>query len=127
MDTLPALFGERRPLPESTLLAVPGGEVLTYGDADRRSGQLANWLYAQGARRGDRVAMQIEKSPLAVLVYLACLRAGFVFLPMNTAYTDDEVAYLLDDAEPAVVVRDPTDALVAEANQMPASFEDLTV
>ncbi|MGB3811078.1 MAG: malonyl-CoA synthase [Parvibaculum sp.] len=65
-------------------------------------------LIAQlGLKRGDRVAVQVEKSPEALFLYLACLRGGFVFLPMNTAYRTDEVDYLVGNAEPALIVGDP--------------------
>lgn len=89
---------------------------------DRRRGR-ASWTFAElasatarmaslfaglGLKRGDRVAVQVEKSPEALIVYLACLRGGFVFLPMNTAYRADEVDYLIGDAEPALVVCDPS-------------------
>ena len=56
---------------------------------------------------GDRVAVQVEKSPQAVLLYLACLRAGAIFLPLNTAYTPAEIEYFLGDAGAAVFVCDP--------------------
>lgn len=61
-----------------------------------------------GLKPGDRVALQAEKSPEALGVYLACLRGGFVFLPMNTAYRTDEIDYLIGDAEPALVICDPS-------------------
>lgn len=65
-------------------------------------------LLAQlGLRPGDRVALQVEKSPEALVLYLACLRGGFVFLPMNTAYRIEEVDYLIGDAAPALIVCDP--------------------
>ncbi|MEQ8378581.1 malonyl-CoA synthase [Parvibaculum sp.] len=57
---------------------------------------------------GDRVALQVEKSPEALAIYLACLRGGFVFLPMNTAYRPDEVDYLVGNAEPGLVICDPS-------------------
>ncbi|MDP2125416.1 MAG: malonyl-CoA synthase [Parvibaculum sp.] len=76
----------------------------------RLSAYVANYaaLLAQtGLRPGDRVALQVEKSPEALILYLACLRGGFIFLPMNTAYRIEEVDYLLGDAEPALMVCDP--------------------
>src|SRR5438874_1792870 len=95
-------------------MTLPSGDVITYGDAELLSARLAGGLRASGVQFGDRVAVKLEKSPLVVLLYLACLRLGAVFLPMNTSYTDDEVAYLVDDAEPAVVIRDPADAPEAD-------------
>jgi malonyl-CoA/methylmalonyl-CoA synthetase len=108
VQTLVELIEERWPADGSRIfIESPDGERLTYDDTRARTAQLANALVSSGVRPGDRVAVQIEKSPLAILIYLACLRAGAVLVPMNPAYTDDEVAYVLGDAEPAVVVRDP--------------------
>ncbi|MGX7876011.1 AMP-binding protein [Mesorhizobium sp. ORM6] len=62
---------------------------------------------AVGVKPGDRVAVQVEKSPEAMLLYLACVRAGAVFLPLNTAYTLTELSYFFEDATPRVIVCDP--------------------
>ncbi len=70
------------------------------------SGRIANRLYELGVSPGDRVAVQVEKSPQAIALYLACIRCGAVFLPLNTAYTASEVDYFIADAEPALVVCD---------------------
>ncbi|MFN3935904.1 malonate--CoA ligase [Parvibaculum sp.] len=69
--------------------------------------QFASLFAELGVVKGDRVALQVEKSPEALAIYLACLRGGFVFLPMNTAYRLDEVDYLVGNAEPALVICDP--------------------
>ena len=69
--------------------------------------QFASLFSQLGLVKGDRVALQVEKSPEALAIYLACLRGGFVFLPMNTAYRLDEVDYLVGNAEPALVICDP--------------------
>ena len=58
----------------------------------------------RGVKPGDRVAVQVEKSAEAIVLYLACLRAGAVYLPLNTAYTLAELEYFIGDAEPRVVV-----------------------
>ena len=106
--TLVELFKQAKPDNLDTpLLTLEDGSVLTYRDADKRSAQLAHLLVSEGVQIGDRVAVQIEKSPMAIWTYLACLRAGAVLLPMNPAYTPDEVAYLLGDATPKVVIADP--------------------
>ena len=89
------------------MLFLPEGNALSYGDMDRLSARLAHLLVDQGVQPGDRVAAQVEKSPEALALYLACLRAGAVFLPLNTAYTPAEVAYFIGDAKPALVVCDP--------------------
>ncbi len=86
---------------------VEGGGAWRFADLLEASGRFAHALAEAGARSGDRVAVQVEKSPQALVTYLACLRAGYVFLPLNPAYTADEVGYMLGDAEPAVFVCDP--------------------
>ncbi len=87
-----------------------GGSVFTYADLDRETARIASYLAGLGLRRGDRVAAQIEKSPQGLFLYLATLRAGLCFLPLNTAYQKTEIAYFLNDAEPAVFVCDPARA-----------------
>jgi len=88
-------------------LETSGGAVLSYADLHAESGRLANVLAAAGLAPGDRVAVQVEKSSRCLLLYLACLRAGLVYLPLNTAYTLAELAYFVGDAEPGMVVCDP--------------------
>ncbi|ALM83859.1 malonyl-CoA synthase [Bordetella sp. N] len=76
----------------------------TWDDIDRASACLANLLKSLDLPKGARVAVQVEKSPEALLLYLATLRAGLVYLPLNTAYREAEIEYFLGNAEPAVVV-----------------------
>ncbi len=90
-----------------TLIETTEGRVISYGAALETSGRLANLLVDQGVKPGDRVAVQVEKSPEAILLFLACVRAGAVFLPLNTAYARAELEYFFGDAEPAMVVCDP--------------------
>ena len=71
------------------------------------TGRFANALKGLGVKPGDRVAAQVEKSVAAIVLYLATVRAGGVFLPLNTGYTPAEIEYFLGDAEPAVFVCDP--------------------
>jgi len=85
------------------------GRKITYGQAIELSGKLANALKSLGVKPGDRVAAQVEKSPEALFLYLACLRAGAVYLPLNTAYTIAELEYFLKDAEPVLLVASPAD------------------
>ncbi|HJV25964.1 MAG TPA: malonyl-CoA synthase [Aromatoleum sp.] len=79
----------------------------TYGDLDRASARFAGVITNLGLRPGDRVVVQVEKSPEALFLYLACLRAGVVFVPLNTAYQRAELAYFLGDAQPSLVVCRP--------------------
>mgnify|MGYP000527789889 CR=1 FL=1 len=90
-----------------TVLETPDGRTMSYGDFETGSGRIARLLIDCGVKPGDRVAAQIEKSPEALLLYLAVLRCGGVYLPLNTAYKGGEVAYFLGDAEPRVLVCDP--------------------
>ncbi len=83
------------------------------------SARLANRLTDLGASPGDRVMVQVEKSPWAVFLYLACMRAGFVFLPLNTGYRADELSYFMQDAEPGVVVASPGSSLADMAGTAP--------
>lgn len=82
-------------------------ERLTYAELDQRAAQMAGALVAAGAQPGDRIAAQVEKSVANLVLYLAVVRAGGVFLPLNTGYTDTEVAYFVGDAEPRVFICDP--------------------
>ncbi|API57790.1 malonyl-CoA synthase (plasmid) [Rhizobium leguminosarum] len=76
----------------------------TYDDAFALSGRLASAMDTLGIRPGDRVAVQVEKSAEALILYLACIRTGAVYLPLNTAYTLAELDYFIGDAEPRLVV-----------------------
>jgi malonyl-CoA/methylmalonyl-CoA synthetase len=88
-------------------LLIPGGPMIRYDDLDAASARMANALLGVGAHPGDRIAVQVEKSWEALALYLACVRAGFVFLPLNTGYIKNEVGYVFGDAEPSVIVCSP--------------------
>jgi malonyl-CoA/methylmalonyl-CoA synthetase len=91
---------------EQPCLLIPGGPVIHYDDLDATSARIAHALLAAGCRVGDRVAVQVEKSWEALALYLACLRAGLVYLPLNTGYTlsANELPYFFEDADPAAIV-----------------------
>ncbi len=80
---------------------------MTYADLEQSSARYANLLVSMGVAQGDRVAVQTPKSIDMVMLYLACLRAGAIFLPLNTAYTSGELDYFMRDAQPALFVCDP--------------------
>ncbi len=101
---------------EAPALILPGGRQLSYGALATASARYAALLHESGVRPGDRVAAQVEKSAEALLLYLGCLRAGGVFLPLNPAYRRNEVEYFLGDAEPRLFVCDP--ARMAEAQEL---------
>jgi len=81
------------------------GRNFTYGEFWALAGRLAAGLVASGAKPGDRIALQVEKSVEAVALFYACVRAGLIFLPLNTAYTPSEISYFLGDAEPHLFIK----------------------
>jgi malonyl-CoA/methylmalonyl-CoA synthetase len=125
---------------------LPDGSQVRYGDVEARSAGFASALVARGVEVGDRVAVQAEKSLDMLMLYLGCLRAGAVFLPLNTAYTTGELDYFMRDAEPRLFVCDAAneaaitalaaatgvaqvatlDALAGEAAAAPSGFATVT-
>ncbi len=85
-------------------LEVPHGRDRSWREIEQVSAQIANWLTSLDLPLGARVAATVEKSPEALMLYLATLRAGLVFLPLNTAYRDAELEYFFGNAKPSVVV-----------------------
>ena len=110
-ENLFTIFKNRFPADLSKVfLWRPDGSALSYADLVELSGRLANALKSLGVKPGDRVAAQVEKSAEALLVYLAALRAGAVYLPLNSAYTASEIRYFLGDAEPTLFICRPESA-----------------
>jgi malonyl-CoA/methylmalonyl-CoA synthetase len=103
------------------------GQRISYGELVARAGQMANVLVNSGVKPGDRVAAQTEKSVPGLVLYLASVRAGAVYLPLNTAYTLNELEYFITDAEPSLVVCDPSRAqgIGAIAAKVDAKVETL--
>ncbi|MFZ5719572.1 MAG: malonate--CoA ligase [Pseudomonadota bacterium] len=93
---------------------LPDGGAISYGELEAGAARVAGRLTADGVRPGDRVALQAEKSAETIMIYLGVLKAGAVYLPLNSAYTAAEVDYFLGDAEPATFIIDPP-AWVREA------------
>ncbi len=83
------------------------GLAYSWRDLDRATAMMANLLVSLKLPAGSRIAVQVEKSVEAMMLYLATLRAGYVFLPLNTAYQSAEIEYFIGNAEPAVVVCSP--------------------
>ena len=100
-----SLFGQHLES-EAVFLHLPEEQSLTYGDFLRLVAQYAGAFTDMGLVTGDRVAVQIEKSPHALAVYVACAQAGLVFLPLNTAYTPDETTYFVENSGAAIVLSD---------------------
>ena len=89
---------------DSVAVETDNGLSYSWRDVERASAMLANLLDSLQLPAGARIAVQVEKSVEAMLLYLATLRAGFVFLPLNPAYQQAELEYFIGNAEPAVVV-----------------------
>jgi malonyl-CoA/methylmalonyl-CoA synthetase len=89
------------------LIETEGGRAYSWDELDRTTARFASLLTSLGLQPGDRVASQVEKSPEALFLYLACLRSGMIYLPMNTAYQADEVDYIIGNAEPRLIVGAP--------------------
>ncbi|MEP2030106.1 MAG: malonyl-CoA synthase [Paracoccaceae bacterium] len=100
-----ALFGQHLQS-DAVFLQVPGEGVLTYAGFLKTAAQYAGLFTDMGLVPGDRVAIQVAKSPQALAVYAACAQAGLVFLPLNTAYTADEVAYFVENSSAGIVLAD---------------------
>jgi len=92
---------------DSACIETHEGLIYRWRDLKRATGRIANWLASLKLEPGARVAVQVEKSPECLMLYLATLRAGLVYLPLNTAYQRTELEYFLRDAEPSVFVCSP--------------------
>jgi malonyl-CoA/methylmalonyl-CoA synthetase len=100
---------EAAAVPGRIFLRTPQGGLVSYAALREQSGRMAGALAALGVQPGDRVAVQVEKSAEAVFLYVACLRMGAVFVPINVANTPNEVEYFLRDSHPRVAVIRPHD------------------
>ncbi|MFP4127317.1 MAG: malonate--CoA ligase [Alphaproteobacteria bacterium] len=98
------------PAPEKVVLTTPEGRRLTYDDLFAMARRFAHLLALRGVGPGDRVAVQVEKSPEALALILGVAAAGAVVLPLNTAYTKGEVDFFVGDATPRVLVATPARA-----------------
>jgi malonyl-CoA/methylmalonyl-CoA synthetase len=102
-----AAFADCFPAPDHVFIENYDGRTVTYGEVGRLTARMANLLGQLGIRPGDRVAGLLDKSPEGILLYLACCRAGAVYLPVHVDLTPPEVDYVLGDAEPALLVCRP--------------------
>jgi len=106
------LFGQHRES-DTVFLRLADGDTLTYREFLGIAAKFAGYLTDLGLSPGDRVAVQIAKSPQALAVYAACAQAGLVFLPLNTAYTAAEVSYFIENSGARIVLCD-----VSKKNEM---------
>jgi malonyl-CoA/methylmalonyl-CoA synthetase len=108
-------------------LHLPDGSTLTHDAFLKIAAQIANAMTEAGLKAGDRVAAQIEKSPEALALYAACAQAGLIFLPLNTAYTADELQYFIENSGASLVVCDAakSDTITPMAAALNAQVETL--
>ena len=113
-QNLTELYHERAN-PSSLFAICDDGRSFTRADFWSIAGRMASTLTSAGAKPGDRIAVQVEKSIEALALFWACVRGGFIFLPLNTAYTQSEVSYFVQDAEAFVFIVDkPMDTKVMQ-------------
>ncbi len=116
-----SLFRSRFPSdPQAVFLQHDRGRF-KYADLDRQSGKIVSLFQQLGLHKGERLLVQVDKSAEAVVLYLACLRAGVIFIPLNTAYTADELAYFIADAEPRLIVCTPPS--LATVSEMASKYK----
>lgn len=107
-DNLYALFESRFPADRSACcIETHTGQYYSWNDLHHATAKIANLLTSLNLPAGSRIAAHVEKSPEALMLYLATIRAGYVYLPLNIAYRAAEIDYFLKDAEPAVIVCSP--------------------
>jgi malonyl-CoA/methylmalonyl-CoA synthetase len=123
-DLAACVDGMARSQPERIFLS-SATRQLSYGDLRRDSGRFVAALQARGVVPGDRVAVQVEKSVDAVVLYVACLRLGAVFVPINVANKPNEVEYFLRDSQPRLMICRPPDRQLLEAAAQLAAVEHL--
>ena len=102
------LFESRFPLDKhACCMETHDGRLYSWSDLERATAKIANLFASLNLPKEARIAVQVEKSPEALMLYLATIRAGYIYLPLNTAYRAAEIEYFIGDAQPAVVVCSP--------------------
>ena len=105
MENLYLRYREGFPKDLSTpCIELKDGSIISYKELEDQSSQYANGFSNLGLKPGDRISVQVNKSPEVLYIYLACLRSNLIFHPLNTAYKDHELSFLLEDADPALFI-----------------------
>jgi malonyl-CoA/methylmalonyl-CoA synthetase len=112
---------------DTAFMHLASGETITHADTLARAAQFAHVLTKRGLSAGDRLAVQVEKSPEAVMLYAACAMSGVIFLPLNTAYTTDELEYFVENSGAKLVICDSAKqaALAPVATRLGARIDTL--
>ncbi|MAK55878.1 MAG: malonyl-CoA synthase [Pusillimonas sp.] len=103
-ENLYSILASGFPADLDTVAIETPSRLYSFRDIEQASARFANYLSSLGMPPGGRILVQVEKSPEALMFYLGVLRAGFVYVPLNTAYRETELAYFLGDAKPSLVV-----------------------
>ena len=108
-------------------LYLSDGSTLTYKDFITNSSKMANALGKLGLKPGDRLAIQVEKSPEMLTVYAACAQAGIIFLPLNTAYTVNDLLYFIEDSGASIFICDKriSEEISKKTSQLNVKIETL--
>jgi malonyl-CoA/methylmalonyl-CoA synthetase len=102
-----------------------GGRTFTFGEIDERSNRVANALVARGFVKGDRLGVYLPNRVELIDIYLACVKLGVIFVPINILYRDREIAHIVNDAEPKALVREEDLAsLTSDATARPVTSLD---
>lgn len=109
------LFRERSKNAGDFIISPSLEPLFSYEDLETVSARYAGALTSLGVKTGDRVIVQVDKSPHCLFLYFACLRMGAIYLPLNTAYLDDELRYFISDAEPSLIVCAPESSAFFES------------
>ena len=105
MENLYLRYREGFPKDLSTpCIELKDGSIISYKELEDQSSQYANGFSNLGLKPGDRISVQVNKSPEVLYIYLACLRSNLIFHPLNTAYKDHELSFLLEDADPTLFI-----------------------
>ena len=100
------------------------GDECTFGEIDARSNRLANALKAAGLKQGDRVCVYLANRIELIDIFLACVKLGLIFVPVNILYREREISHILSDAEPArMITESDLPALAAEASRQSDRLE----
>ncbi len=115
MSSLYKLFEERFPQDTTqSFIETKEGKLYSYKDLINITSRIANTMLNAGIGHGGRVIFQVNKTPEAIFLYLACLKIGAISVPLNSSYTSTELSYFIDDIEPALVVCDPASPIIKE-------------
>ena len=93
------------------------GRTYTFGEIDARSNRMAQYLLGRDLKTGDRLALQLPNCVEMIDLYLACVKLGVIFVPVNVLYKEREIGHILNDAEPALFLTEPPDASAFSAER----------